>query len=170
MAHIKVGPARYKKVGLALGAVMWLSAATVNFFMHVNYLSAVQLAGVLIFLIFGGTYAFRHPIEVEFTVGNEEKHTIKFVYKQTIGETLIRVDKRQLVKSDKPWHSPHKEEFKLVVGNRENHEIIIQRKKSLFAAFSGAILLDIKVDGESLNQKRVNIRHISLKKQRSPAG
>ena len=167
--HIKVGPARYKKVGLAVGAITWLSAATVNFFMRVNFLSAFQLAGVLIFLVFGGTYAFRHPIEVEFTVGNNEKHTVKFVYKQTLGETLIRVDKRQLVKSDKPWHSPYKEEFKLVVGDRENHDIIIQRKKSLFAAFSGAILLDIKVDGESLNQKQVNIRHTSLKKQKSPA-
>jgi len=45
----------------------------------------------------------------------------------------------------------------------------MQRKKSLFAAFSGAVLLDIKVDGASLNNKQVNVRHISLKKQKNPA-
>lgn len=167
MTHIKVGPARYKKVGLAVGAITWLSAATVNFFMRVNFLSAFQLAGVIIFLVFGATYAFRHPIEVAFIVGEKEKHIVKFVYKQTLGETLIRVDKRQLVKSAKPWHSPYKEEFKLAVGNRENHEVIIKRKKSLFAAFSGAILLDISVDGVLLKSKEVEVRHISLKKHRS---
>ena len=169
MSNIKVGPAKYKQVGLATGAIIWVSATVINYYTHENFLFALQLIGVLIFPAFGVTCAYRQPIEVEFKVGSQEIHTVKFVYKQTLSETLIFVDGRQLVKSDKPWHSPHKEEFKLLVGSSELHKALIRRKKSLFAAFSGGILFDIEVDGVSLNSDQVSIRHISSRKQKSLA-
>jgi hypothetical protein len=157
MTQIKVGPSKLKKVGLATGSAIWLLAAVFDFFVHLSYIYAFQVIGIIVFLMFGGVFANRHPIEIDFFVGTRELHRVKYVYLETIKETQIFVDAHLEVKLDRFWHSPRREEFALSIGKAELHEILIRRRRSYFALFSGTTSFDILVDDLPLTLEQVKL-------------
>jgi len=119
------------------------------------YLWGIELIGIIGFLIYGGTFASRPPAQISFAVGREEIHQVKYVHKEATTETRILVDGEVLLKSDRFWREPCKEEFQIIVGNNELHEVKIKKIRSRFGAFWSGSTLYISVDATELREDQV---------------
>ena len=64
------------------------------------------------FLIFGGAFAYRPPLQISFVVGKEEFHDVKYVCKKAIAETRIFVEGVALIKPERFWYEPRKDDFR----------------------------------------------------------
>ena len=92
ISTVRIGPSKSKKIGLSASSFGWILGAFLNIFFNSGYLSALQLLSILAFLIIGGTFAYRPPVQITFVVGTEELHEVKYVHKEAITETRIFVD------------------------------------------------------------------------------
>jgi hypothetical protein len=157
MSTIKVGPSKIKKLGLSLSSLAWILAALVNLFMHSTFFDVLQLIGIVSFLIFGGTFAYRPPVQISFVVGREELHEVKYVHKEAVTETRIFVDGDAVIKPERFWYEPRKDDFQFKVGVDEAHEVRIQRARSRFGALWSGTTFDISVDGTLLTAEQVEL-------------
>ena len=106
----------------------------------------MEIIGIISFLIYGGIFAYRSPIQISFPVGSEEIHQVKYVHKSTVMETRIFVDGEVRLKLDRSWHEPRKEDFRFNVGNNELHEVKIERIRSRLGNIWSGSTFYISVD------------------------
>ena len=66
-------------------------------------------------------------------IGTVEKHTIEFTFNQLFGRLSIKVDNREVKKSQWLFNEPLAETYDLNVGERENIAVRIEKhRKPLF--------------------------------------
>jgi len=117
----------------------------------------IEFIGIIGFLIYGGTFAYTLPLRISFPVGSEEIHEVKYVHKSAVGETRIFVDGELVLKSDRSWREPRKEDFRFNVGNHELHEIKIERIRSRFGTIWNGSTFYISVDETELADEQVKL-------------
>ena len=157
ISTVRIGPSKSKKIGLSASSFGWILGAFLNIFFNSGYLSALQLLSILAFLIIGGTFAYRPPVQISFVVGSEELHEVKYVHKEAITETRIFVDGDAVIKPERFWYEPRKDDFQFRVGVNEVHEVRIQRTRSRFGALWSGTTFSISVDGALLTGRQVEL-------------
>ena len=159
MNTITITPPLRKRIALGAFAVMIIGASIIRIFTTEGIASIIQFVGVVGFLIVGGMFRYRPPIELSFQVGISEIHIVKFEYRPAIIEGKVFVDGAPIVKSDSFWWEKRRENFKFQVGESENHEVLIQRFRPLLAGILQSMVFNIYVDGQHLAQNQVNFAY-----------
>ena len=96
-------------------------------------------------------------MQISFIVGSEELHEVKYVHKEAITETRIFVDGDAVIKPERYWYEPRKDDFQFRVGVHEVHEVRIQRARSRFGALWSGTTFSISVDGALLTGRQVEV-------------
>ena len=117
----------------------------------------IEFIGIIGYLIYSGTFAYTLPLQISFPVGSEEIHEVKYVHKSAVGETRIFVDGEVLLKSDRSWHEPRKEDFRFNVGNNELHQVKIERISSRLGNIWSGSIFYISVDETELSYEKVKL-------------
>jgi len=153
---IIISPPLKRRIALGVFAAMIVGASIARLIANQGVASIIQFVGIMGFLIIGGMFRYRPPIELSFQVGNSEIHVVKFEYRPAIIEGKVFIDGAPIVKSDSFWWEKRKENFKFQVGESEIHEVLIQRVRPLLAGILQSVVFNIYVDGQHLTQNQVN--------------
>lgn len=99
-----------------------------------------------------GRGANNQGIDFSFEVGDQEKHTVHFVFNQTWGGLTISVDGVAVVKQTQLISLTTTTRHPFTVGVEEKHEVVIEKKRKLmYAAFRPQVAI-VYVDGRVIGQ------------------
>lgn len=73
-------------------------------------------------------------MQFSFVVGTNEKHQVDFSFDQMIGNLVIRVDGQPVVQDFRMLSLSLTKRYELTVGNQEQHQVVIEKKRKLFLA------------------------------------
>jgi hypothetical protein len=94
----------------------------------------------------------RYRLEFDFSVGNQEQHTVHFYFNQFWGPLAISVDGKRVIR-DFRWGSTRAtKRYRFTVGEQERHDVVIEKSRlRLFAGFrkqTCRVLVDDLLVGE----------------------
>jgi hypothetical protein len=87
-------------------------------------------------------------MKFSFLVGVQEQHQIDFSFDQFIGNLEIKVDGQPLVKDFRMLSLKLTKRYEFTVGNQEQHQIAIEKKRKLFLAGFRPQQYRIFIDGQ----------------------
>jgi hypothetical protein len=92
----------------------------------------------------------RLHIDFHFEVGQHEKHLVAFHWGQLWGKVLITVDGQEVVTQNKALslRSTRTRTFELSVGEREVHNVVIEKHSKAFFGGARKQTCQVLVDGE----------------------
>jgi len=95
-------------------------------------------------------------LEFNFVVGEVERHSIEFSYKQLLGRLIIKVDGRRLIRD---WRDilpfSYTKEYPLAVGERERPYVVIRKtKQRLPYGGSRPQTVTVFIDGRQISEHR----------------
>lgn len=83
-----------------------------------------------------------------FTVGAVERHTVHFFYDQFWGRLRISVDGRVVMRKLHLFSFRTTRRYRFTVGERERHEVLIEKKRKVLYAGFRAQTCTVFIDGE----------------------
>ena len=86
-------------------------------------------------------------MQFSFTVGAGEQHRVEFSFDQFAGKLEIKVDGQPIVKDFRMLSLFLTKRYEFTVGVREQHQIIIEKKRKLFLAGFRPQTYRIFIDG-----------------------
>jgi hypothetical protein len=87
-------------------------------------------------------------MQFSFLVGVQEQHQVDFSFDQFIGNLEIRVDGQALVKDFRMLSLKLTKRYEFTVGNQEQHQIALEKKRKLFLAGFRPQQYRIFIDGQ----------------------
>ena len=87
-------------------------------------------------------------MQFTFTVGANEPHRIDFSFDQFIGNLEIKVDGRTAITDFRTLSLSLTKRYELVVGEKEKHHVVIEKKRKLFLAGVRPQQYRVFVDGQ----------------------
>lgn len=87
-------------------------------------------------------------MKFSFLVGVKEQHRVDFSFDQMIGNLEIRVDGQPLIKDFRMLSIRLTKRYEFVVGNQEQHQIAIEKRRKLFLAGLRPMQYQIFIDGQ----------------------
>jgi hypothetical protein len=91
-------------------------------------------------------------LDFSFEVGDQEKHTVHFVYDQTWGGLTISVDDLPVIKRTQIISFTTSSKFPFTVGVTEKHEVVIEKRRKLMYAGLRPQVAIVTVDGRLIGQ------------------
>jgi hypothetical protein len=73
-------------------------------------------------------------MDFEFAVGQDERHTVRYVFDKVWGRATISVDGREVQRHRHLFSIGPVRRYGLTVGDRERHEVLIEKRRELVAA------------------------------------
>jgi hypothetical protein len=86
-------------------------------------------------------------MEFEVSVGQDERHTVRYVFDKVWGRATISVDGREVQRHRHLFSLGTVRKYRLTVGDRERHDVLIEKHRKAVAAGARAQLCRVFVDG-----------------------
>jgi hypothetical protein len=83
-----------------------------------------------------------------FTVGKDEQHRVDFSFDQFMGNLEIKVDGQTAIKDFRMFSVKLTKRYELTVGEKEQHTVVIEKKRKLFLAGARPQQYRIFIDGQ----------------------
>ena len=87
-------------------------------------------------------------MKFSFLVGAQEQHQVDFSFDQFVGNLEIKVDGQPLVKDFRILSLKLTKRYEFTVGNHEQHQVAIEKKRKLFLAGFRPQQYRIFIDGQ----------------------
>ena len=87
-------------------------------------------------------------MQFSFRVGVQEQHQVDFSFDQFIGNLAIQVDGQPLIKDFRMLSLRLTKRYEFTVGTREQHNVVIEKKRKLFLAGLRPMQYRIFIDGK----------------------
>lgn len=75
-------------------------------------------------------------------LGNHEKHVIEFTFNQLLGQSLVRIDTREVVRKKRWFSEPLVDRFDFQVGQFEPVRVRIEKERKLIFASKYRVYID----------------------------
>ena len=87
-------------------------------------------------------------MQFSFRVGVNEQHQVDFSFDQFIGDLEIKVDGQTVVKDFRMFSLSLTKRYEFTVGQAEQHQVAIEKKRKLFLAGLRPMQYRIFIDGQ----------------------
>jgi hypothetical protein len=87
-------------------------------------------------------------MQFSFRVGVREQHQVDFSFEQFIGNLEIKVDGQTVVKDFRMFSLSLTKQYEFTVGQAEQHQVVIEKKRKLFLAGIRPMQYRIFIDGQ----------------------
>jgi hypothetical protein len=93
-------------------------------------------------------------MQFQFEVGAAEKHQVEFYFNQFWGNLHIKVDGNKIIKKLIIFSFSLVRRYRFTVGEKEQHEVLIEKHRPLFMAGFRPSLYKVFVDGALALEKK----------------
>ncbi|MFY9613761.1 MAG: hypothetical protein WAT58_00025 [Candidatus Dormiibacterota bacterium] len=91
-------------------------------------------------------------LDFTFEVGDQEKHTVRFLYDQMWGKLVISVDNEPVIQQTRILSFSTVSKYPFAVGVDEKHNVVIEKKRKLMYAGFRPQVATVTVDGKEIGQ------------------
>lgn len=91
-------------------------------------------------------------LDFEFEVGEAERHRVHFFFDQFWGSVRISVDGRRVIRDFRLFSFSATKRYRLTVGDREKHEVVIEKTRPWMAAGFRRQSCRVLVDGRPVGE------------------
>ena len=96
--------------------------------------------------------SFVRGLDFEFEVGEAERHRVHFHWNQFWGISEIDVDGRKVIRKVRPFGFAITSRYRFTVGERERHEVLIEKKRPLLYAGFRPQVVRVFIDGQFVSE------------------
>ena len=91
-------------------------------------------------------------MDFEVAVGRSERHTVRYVFDKTWGRATISVDGRPVQRRLHLFSLTPVRRYRLTVGDRERHDVLIEKHRKMVAAGARPQVCKVFVDGQLVGE------------------
>jgi hypothetical protein len=91
-------------------------------------------------------------MDFEFEVGQSERHTVRYVFDKVWGRATISVDGREVQRHRHLFSIRPIRRYRLTVGDREPHDVLIEKRREMVAAGIRTQHCRVLVDGQVVGE------------------
>jgi hypothetical protein len=91
-------------------------------------------------------------MDFEFEVGQSERHTVRYVFDKVWGKATISVDGHEVKRYRHLFSISPVRRYRLTVGDREQHNVVIEKRREMVAAGIRTQHCRVFVDGHVVGE------------------
>lgn len=91
-------------------------------------------------------------MDFEFAVGRDERHSVRYVFDKVWGRATISVDGREVQRHRHLFSLQSVRRYRLTVGDRERHDVVIEKRREMVAAGVRTQRCHVFVDGHVVGE------------------